>query len=236
MLIRSMQLMKKFAYGIKQFDTEKINIESIKHNLVMDFCLCISIFDRAEAPIETDEDNPGEWWYDFDDGVTLVAPYEEQTEWDDINCTAFIANRMAGLNEIGKMKKPTLVPEDDPNVSQIEIGWPWDYEVKPIEKEIGYKPSMRRMRSWMQIRKSDEIMWNYYLTRGKGIEPKMWHDHYTQFETGESRDWYSGLPGYDTGQGVYMSDGVYATASDPQTVIKSIRNPDQGEVVQPWDY
>lgn len=231
-----MQLMKKFAYGIKQFDTEKINIESIRHNLVMDFCLCISIFDRAEAPIETDEDNPGEWWYNFDDGVTLVAPYEEQTEWDSINCAEFIANRMAGLNEIGKMKKPTLVPEDDPNVSQIEIGWPWDHEVKPIEKEIGYKPSMRRMRSWMKIRKSDEIMWNYYLTRGKGIEPKMWHDHYTQFETGEDRDWYSDLPGYDTGQGVYMSDGVYATASDPQTVIKSIRNPDQGEVVQPWDY
>jgi len=228
--------MKKFAYGIKQFDTEKINIESIRHNLVMDFCLCISIFDRAEAPIETDEDNPGEWWYNFDDGVTLVAPYEEQTEWDSINCAEFIANRMAGLNEIGKMKKPTLVPEDDPNVSQIEIGWPWDHEVKPIEKEIGYKPSMRRMRSWMKIRKSDEIMWNYYLTRGKGIEPKMWHDHYTQFETGEDRDWYSDLPGYDTGQGVYMSDGVYATASDPQTVIKSIRNPDQGEAVQPWDY
>ena len=227
--------MKKFAYGLKQFNTRKTNIESIRHNLVMDFCLCISIFDRAEAPIETDEDNPGEWWYDFDDGVTLVAPYEEQTEWDSINCAEFIANRMVGLNEIGKMKKPTLVPEDDPNVSQIEIGWPWDYEVKPIEKEIGYKPSMRRMRSWMQIRKSDEIMWNYYLTRGKGIEPKMWHDHYTQFETGESRDWYSGLPGYDTGQGVYMSDGVYATASDPETVIKSISNPEKREVIQPWD-
>ena len=228
--------MKNFTYGTKQFDTEKVNIESIRHNLVIDFCLCISIFDRAKATIERDEDYPGEWWYNFDDGITLVAPYEEQTEWSDICCAEFIEKRMAGLNEIGKMKKPTLVSEDDPNVSQIEIGWPWDHEVKPIEEEIGYKPSMRRMRSWMKIRKSDEILWNYYLTEGKGIEPKMWHDYYTQFETGEDLDWYSDLPGYGDSQGVYMSDGVYATESDPEIVIRSINNPDKREVLQPWDY
>tara|TARA_R100000789_G_C2950024_1_gene134706 strand:- start:25 stop:711 length:687 start_codon:yes stop_codon:yes gene_type:complete len=228
--------MKNFTYGTKQFDTQKLDIESVRHNLLKDFCLCISIFDRAEAPIETDEDYPGEWWYAFNDGVTLVAPYEEQTEWSDICCPRFIASRMAGLNEIGKMKKPTLVPEDDPNVSQIDIGWPWDHEVKPIEKEIGYKPSMRRMRSWMKMRKSDVVLWNYYLTGGEGIEPKMWHDDYTQFVTGEDLDWYSDLPGYDDSQGVYMSDGVYATESDPEIVIRSISNPDKREVLQPWDY
>ena len=228
--------MKNFTYGTKQFDTQKLDIESVRHNLLHDFCLCISVFDRAEAPIETDEDYPGEWWYAFNDGVTLVAPYEEQTEWSDICCPRFIASRMAGLNEIGKMKKPTLVPEDDPNVSQIDIGWPWDHEVKPIEKEIGYKPSMRRMRSWMKMRKSDVVLWNYYLTEGEGIEPKMWHDDYTQFVRGEDLDWYSDLPGYGDSQGVYMSDGVYATESDPEIVIRSISNPDKREVLQPWDY
>ena len=217
--------MKKFAYGTKQFDNQKLDIESIRHNLLHDFCLCISIFDRAEAPIETDEDYPGEWWYAFDDGVTLVAPYEEQTEWGSINCASFIAWRMAGLNEIGKMKKPTLVPENDPNVNQIELMWPWDHDVKPIEEEIGYKPSMRRMRSWMKVRKSDEILWNYYLTQGEGIEPKIWHDNYEAFYSSEELDWYSDLPGYDDGRGVYMNDGVYMTPSSPKTIIQSIANP-----------
>ena len=75
----------------------------------------------------------------------------------------------------------------------------------------------------MKVRKSDEALWNYYLTRGEGIEPKMWHDDYQKFYDGDDLDWYSDLPGYDTSRGVYMHDGMYATASDSELVWENLR-------------
>ena len=219
---------------MKKFKLIKVDPESIRSGYVRSHCLVVNVYDHATIHIDSVEDD-GFKWYSWDRSIGLVAPCKTQPEWNNLNCASFIAYRMEAIKQISEMKKPRIVPDWDENEEQISMHWPWEGECKPIEEEIGYKPSMRRMRSWMKIRKSDEVLWNYYLTGGKGIEPKMWHDHYTQFETGESRDWYSGLPGYDTGQGVYMSDGVYATASDPETVIKSISNPEKREVIQPWD-
>jgi len=168
-------------------------------------------------------DEDGFKWFDCGRTIGLVAPYEAQPEWQSINCAEFIAYRMEAIKQIGEMKKPRVVPEWFDEETPVEMHWPWDHECKPVEEEIGYKPSMRKMRSWMKVRKSDEVLWNYYLTRGEGIEPKMWHDDYQKFYDGSDLDWYSDLPGYDTGRGVYMHDGMYATASSSELVWENLR-------------
>jgi hypothetical protein len=175
-------------------------------------------------------DKDGFKWFDCGRSIGLVAPYEAQPEWGSINCAEFIAYRMEAIKKIGEMKKPRVVPEWFDEETPVEMHWPWDSECKPIEEEIGYKPSMRKMRSWMKVRKSDEVLWNYYLTKGEGIEPKIWHDDYEKFYDSEDLDWYSDLPGYDTGRGVYMNDGEYATASDSKLVWENIRHDETYEI------
>ena len=217
---------------MKKFNLIKVDRESIRSGYVRSHCLVVNVYDHATMCIDTIDDD-GFKWFSWDGSIGLVAPCEAQPEWNNINCASFIAHRMEAIKQIGKMEKPRIVPEWSENEGQIDMSWPWECEVKPIEEEIGYKPSMRRMRSWMKTRKSDEILWNYYLTRGEGIEPKIWHDDYVRFYDSEELDWYSDLPGYDTDRGVYMSDGVYATASSSQLVWENIRNLDKyGEIIQ----
>ena len=217
---------------MKKFNLIKDDCLEIRASRIQDYCLVVNVYDHATMCIDTIDDD-GFKWFSWDGSIGLIAPCEAQPEWGRINCSSFIAHRMKAIKEIGKMKKPRIVPEWDDNDGQIGMGWPWEHEVKPIEEEIGYKPSMRRMRSWMKIRKSDETLWNYYLTRGEGIEPKKWHDDYARFYDSEELDWYSDLPGYDTDRGVYMSDGVYATASSSQLAWENIRNLDKyGEIIQ----
>jgi len=208
----------------KQFNLVDVGIKDICSSRVQSFCFTINVYDHSTICVDsTDED--GFKWYSWDESIGLLAPYEDQPEWAKVNCASFIAHRMEAIKQINKMNKPRIVPEWSENEGQYSMGWPWDHPVEPIEKEIGYRPSMRRMRSWMKVRKSDEILWNYYLTQGKGIEPKIWHDDYEEFYSSEELDWYSDLPGYDDGRGVYMNDGVYMTPSSPKTIIQSITNP-----------
>ena len=205
----------------KNFNLIKVSLDSLRPMCVRSYCLVINVYDHATIYIDSIGDD-GFKWYGWSDGIGLVAPYESQPEWQSINCAKFIAYRMEAIKQIGKMEKPRIMPERSTEDRQIERHWPWDCEVKPIEEEIGYKPSMRKMRSWMKVRKSDEVLWNYYLTKGRGIEPKMWHDDYERFYDGSEIDWYSDLPGYDSG-GVYMNDGVYASPSRSETVWENIR-------------
>jgi len=226
-------------WGMKKFNLIKDDLLHIEAGDVQSHCLVVNVYDHATICIDFIGDD-GFKYYSWDRSICLIAPCEAQPAWSNINCASFIARRMKAIKQIGKMKKPRIVPEWDDNEGQISMDWPFEGEVKPIEEEIGYKPSMRRMRSWMKIRKSDETLWNYYLTRGDGIEPKKWHDDYARFYDGSELDWYSDLPGYDTGRGVYMNDGVYATASDSKLVWENIRNLDkygkiiQGEIDEPW--
>ena len=208
---------------MKNFNLIKVSLDRLRPMCVRSYCLVINVYDHATIYIDSIGDD-GFKWYGWSDGVGLVAPYEAQPEWQSINCAKFIAYRMEAIKQIGKMEKPRIMPEWSTEDRQIEMHWPWDCEVKPIEEEIGYKPSMRKMRSWMKVRKSDEVLWNYYLTRGEGIEPKMWHDDYQKFYDGSELDWYSDLPGYDTRRGVYMHDGMYATASDSELVWENLRH------------
>jgi len=195
---------------MKQFDLIKVELDDISYNTVQSHCLVVDVYDHATLRlIRVDPD--GYKLYDLDDEthIGLIAPYEYQTEWNNINCVDFIAHRMAAIKQIGKMENPRILPEWlDEASSNISIMWPWDCEVTPIEDEIGYKPSMRQMKSWMKVRKSDEILWNYYLTGGKGIAPKQWHNH-PYIDPEDEEPWYSDLPGYGTPQGVYLNDGVY---------------------------
>ena len=207
-------------WDMKNFNL--IKVHSLDSGYVRSHCLVVSIYDHATMRVESiDED--GFKWFDCGRTIGLVAPYEAQPEWQSINCAEFIAYRMEAIKKIGEMKKPRVVPEWFDEETPVEMHWPWDHECKPVEEEIGYKPSMRKMRSWMKVRKSDEVLWNYYLTRGEGIEPKMWHDDYERFYDGSDLDWYSDLPGYDTGRGVYMHDGMYATASSSELVWENLR-------------
>ena len=199
-----------------------VEVHSLDSSYVRSHCLVVSIYDYATVRIDSIEED-GFKWYDWDQSIGLVAPYEAQPEWQSINCAKFIAYRMAAIKKIGTMGKPRIVPDWADEEKQVSMHWPWDSECKPVEEEIGYKPSMRKMRSWMKVRKSDEVLWNYYLTRGEGIEPKMWHDDYQKFYDGDDLDWYSDLPGYDTSRGVYMHDGMYATASDSELVWENLR-------------
>ena len=206
---------------MKNFNLIEVSRDELSPMCVRSYCLVINVYDHATIYIDSIGDD-GFKWYGWSDGIGLVAPYEAQPEWHSINCAKFIANRMEAIKQIGKMEKPRIIPEWDTEDRPIEMHWPWSCEVKPIEEEIGYKPSMRKMRSWMKIRKSDEVLWNYYLTKGRGIEPKIWHDDYQRFYDGEELDWYSDLPGYDSG-GVYMNDGVYASPSRSELVWENIR-------------
>ena len=208
---------------MRKFNLIEISPGSVVSGYVRSHCLVVSIYDHATMHVDSIDDD-GFKWYSWRDSIGLVAPYEAQPEWQSINCAKFIAYRMEAIKQIGEMGKPRIVPEWADEESQVEMHWPWDHECKPVEEEIGYKPSMRKMRSWMKVRKSDEVLWNYYLTRGEGIEPKMWHDDYERFYDGSELDWYSDLPGYDTGRGVYMNDGVYATASSSELVWENIRH------------
>jgi len=206
---------------MERFDLVEVEPYTLKSGYVRAHCLMVHVYDHTTIRIDSIDDD-GFKWYSWDDSTGLVAPYEAQPEWGSINCAKFIAYRMAAIKKIGEMKKPRIVPEWCSEHEQIGMSWPWDHPCNPIEEEIGYKPSMRRMRSWMKIRKSDEVLWNYYLTRGDGIEPKIWHDDYEKFYSGEELDWYSDLPGYDDG-GVYMNDGVYASPSSSKLVWENIR-------------
>ena len=212
------------------FNLIKVDPEYLSPCYGRDNCLVINVYDYAtQHTLSVDDD--GFKWVDWDrkTEIGLAAPCEEQPEWDKLNCAQFIAERMEAINQISKMGKPRLMIDFDDS-APISMNWPWDHEVKPIEEEIGYKPSMRRMRSWMKVRKTDKILWDYYLTRGAGIEPKIWHDDYLAYYDGADLDWYSDLPGYDTSQGVYMSDGMYATASSSEEVWESIlKGPCNGE-------
>ena len=198
-----------------------VKVHSLDSGYVRSHCLVVNVYDHAKMRIDSIDDD-GFKWFDWGRSIGLVAPCEAQPEWESINCAKFIAYRMEAIKQIDEMKKPRVVPEWSDEERQVEMHWPWDSECKPIEEEIGYKPSMRKMRSWMKVRKSDEALWNYYLTRGEGIEPKMWHDDYERFYDGSEIDWYSDLPGYESG-GVYMNDGVYATPSSSELVWENIR-------------
>jgi hypothetical protein len=210
-------------WDMKKFDLIKVDPGSVESSYVRSHCLVVSIYDHTTMRLDSIEED-GFKCYGWGSSIGLVAPCEAQPEWQSINCAKFIAYRMEAIKQIGEMGKPRIVPEWADEETQVEMHWPWDHECKPVEEEIGYKPSMRKMRSWMKVRKSDEVLWNYYLTRGEGIEPKMWHDDYERFYDGSELDWYSDLPGYDTGRGVYMHDGMYATASDSQLVWENIRH------------
>ena len=214
---------------MKNFNLVKVCPESLDSSYVRSHCLVLSIYDHAKMRIDS-IDKDGFKWFDCGRSIGLVAPYEAQPEWGSINCAEFIAYRMEAIKKIGEMKKPRVVPEWFDEETPVEMHWPWDSECKPIEEEIGYKPSMRKMRSWMKVRKSDEVLWNYYLTKGEGIEPKIWHDDYEKFYDGEDLDWYSDLPGYETSRGVYMNDGEYATASDSKLVWENIRHDETYEI------
>jgi len=206
---------------MKNFNLIKVSLDSLRPMCVRSYCLVINVYDHATIYIDSIGDD-GFKWYGWSEGIGLVAPYEAQPEWQSINCAKFIAYRMEAIKQIGEMEKPRVVPEWSDEETQVEMHWPWDHPCKPIEEEIGYKPSMRKMRSWMKVRKSDEVLWNYYLTKGRGIEPKMWHDDYERFYDGSELDWYSDLPGYESG-GVYMNDGVYASPSSSELVWENIR-------------
>ncbi len=207
---------------MKNFNLIEVSLDELRPMCVRSYCLVINVYDHATMRIDSIRED-GFKYYNWDEGIGLVAPYEAQPEWQSINCAKFIAYRMEAIKQIGKMEKPRIIPWWSTEDRQIEMHWPWDSECKPVEEEIGYKPSMRKMRSWMKIRKSDEVLWNYYLTKGRGIEPKMWHDDYQRFYSGEELDWYSDLPGYDSG-GVYMNDGVYAYPSSSELVWENIRS------------
>ena len=207
---------------MKNFNLIKVSLDSLRPMNIRSYCLVINVYDHATIYIDSIGDD-GFKWYGWSDGIGLVAPYESQPEWQSINCAEFIAHSMEAIKQIGKMEKPIIMPEWSTEDRQIEMHWPWEHPCIPIEEEIGYKPSMRKMRSWMKIRKSDEVLWNYYLTKGRGIEPKIWHDDYERFYDGSEIDWYSDLPGYDSG-GVYMNDGVYASPSRSETVWENIRS------------
>ena len=219
----------------EMFDPVEVCLESLRPGTGRDNCLVINVYDYATQYTCSEDD--GFKWVDWDHNteIGLSAPCEEQPEWDKLNCAEFIAERIESINQINKMKKPRIMPDMDESES-ICMHWPWDHPVLPIEEEIGYKPSMRRMRSWMKIRKTDKILWDYYLTRGAGIEPKIWHDSYLVHYDGEDLDWYSDLPGYGTSQGVYMNDGMYATASSSQEVWESILKGKQGPEDDSEDY
>ena len=194
-----------------------------------DYCLMINVYDYATQAVESVDEDGFKWFeWDRDGEIGLPAPCEVQPEWDSVNCEDFIIKRMEGIKRISKMKKPRLMLDFD-DASPICMHWPWDHEVIPIEEEIGYKPSMRRMRAWMKLRKTDKILWDYYLTKGEGVEPTVWHDTYLEYLTGEDLDWYSDLPGYDTCGGVYMGDGVSFTASSPEERVQSLTNPTYDE-------
>ena len=206
---------------MKNFNLIKVSLDELRPMCVRSYCLVVNVYDHATAYIDSIGDD-GFKYYSWSGEIGLVAPYEAQPEWQSINCAEFIAYRMEAIKQIGKMEKPRIIPEWDTECRPIEMHWSWDSECKPIEEEIGYKPSMRKMRSWMKIRKSDEVLWNYYLTKGRGIEPKIWHDDYERFYDGSELDLYSDLPGYDSG-GVYMNDGVYASPSSSELVWENIR-------------
>ena len=206
---------------MKNFNLIKVSLDELRPMCVRSYCLVVNVYDHATAYIDSIGDD-GFRYYSWSGEIGLVAPYEAQPEWQSINCAKFIAYRMEAIKQIGKMEKPRIIPEWDTECRPIEMHWSWDSECKPIEEEIGYKPSRRKMRSWMKIRKSDEVLWNYYLTKGRGIEPKIWHDDYERFYDGSELDWYSDLPGYESG-GVYMNDGVYATPSSSELVWENIR-------------
>ena len=206
---------------MKNFNLIKVSLDELRPMCVRSYCLVVNVYDHATAYIDSIGDD-GFKYYSWSGEIGLVAPYEAQPEWQSINCAKFIAYRMEAIKQIGKMEKPRIIPEWDTECRPIEMHWSWDSECKPIEEEIGYKPSRRKMRSWMKIRKSDEVLWNYYLTKGRGIEPKIWHDDYERFYDGSELDWYSDLPGYDSG-GVYMNDGVYASPSRSKLVWENIR-------------
>ena len=196
-----------------------------------DYCLMINVYDYATQVVESVDDD-GFKWIDWDRSteIGLPAPAEIQPEWDSVNCEDFIIKRMEGIKRINKMKNPRIMP-DDPfgESSPADMNWPWDHVCLPLEEIIGYQPSMRRMVAWTKLRKTDEILWDYYLTKGKGVEPKLWHDTYLEYLTGEDLDWYSDLPGYDTFGGVYMGDGVSFTASSPVERWQSLTNPTYDE-------
>ena len=206
---------------MKRFNLIKDDHLEVRASRIQDYCLVVNVYDHATMCIDTIDDD-GFKWFDWGRSIGLVAPYEAQPEWESINCAKFIAYRMGAIKQIGEMEKPRVVPDWSTEERQVEMHWPWDHPCNPIEEEIGYKPSMRRMRSWMKIRKSDGVLWNYYLTRGDGIEPRIWHDDYEKFYSSEELDWYSDLPGYDDG-GVYMNDGVYASPSSSRVEWENIR-------------
>ena len=191
------------------------------------YCLTINVYDYA-TQVTTSVDDDGFKWIDWDSSteIGLPVPADIQPEWDSINCQDFIIKRMAGIKRINKMEKPRIMP-DDPfgESSPADMNWPWDHVCLPLEEIIGYQPSMRRMMAWTKLRKTDEILWAYHLTKGKGVEPKLWHDTYLEYLDGEDLDWYSDLPGYDTVGGVYMGDGVSFTASSPVERWQSLTNP-----------
>ena len=207
---------------MNRFDLIKVEPDRLDACCVRSYCLVVNVYDHAKMQVVSIYDD-GFKWFDWGRSIGLVAPYEAQPEWERINCAEFIAYRMEAIKQIGEMEKPRVVPDlCVSEVVPVEMHWPWDHPCNPIEEEIGYKPSMRRMRSWMKIRKSDEVLWNYYLTRGDGIEPRIWHDDYEKFYSSEELDWYSDLPGYDDG-GVYMNDGVYAYPSSSRVEWENIR-------------
>ena len=206
---------------MKRFNLIKDDHLEVRASRIQDYCLVVNVYDHATMCIDTIDDD-GFKWFDWGRSIGLVAPYEAQPEWESINCAKFIAYRMGAIKQIGEMEKPRVVPDWSTEERQVEMHWPWDHPCNPIEEEIGYKPSMRRMRSWMIIRKSVEVLWNYYLTRGDGIEPRIWHDDYEKIYSSEHLDWYSDLPGYDDG-GVYMNDGGYASPSSSRVEWENIR-------------
>tara|TARA_R100000988_G_C3982524_1_gene157798 strand:+ start:641 stop:1189 length:549 start_codon:yes stop_codon:yes gene_type:complete len=166
---------------IQENPFEKISLDSIRYNTVQSHCLVVEVYDHATVKLyRVEEDGYKQYTFDDDTHIGLIAPYEFQTEWDNIDCWDFISHRMEALRRIGKMEKPRILPEwlsEFPGYEPVSVMWPWECECKPIKDEIGYTPTTRQMRSWMRVRKSDEILWNYYLTRGKGIAPKQWHNH-----------------------------------------------------------
>ena len=83
---------------MKKFNLMEVDRGSIRSGYVRSHCLVVNVYDHATMCIDTIDDD-GFKWFSWDGSIGLVAPYEVQPEWNNINCVSFIAHRMEAISK-----------------------------------------------------------------------------------------------------------------------------------------
>jgi len=137
--------------------------------------------------------NIGEPWYigSPSEYVSLPAPIEDQPPHSTAPSEWIALARFNAIQKINKMGKPII--------HKYHLTFSFDHACVPddeLDKFLGRSFHTNRLKTWSKLWKSD-------LKSLKEAESAVLGE---KFED----PWYADLPGYDTPQGVYISDGEYA--------------------------